>query len=245
MTVLITRALADAQQTAALLHLQQINTLIDPLIAVEFLKSTLDVSGFDDVIFTSKNGVRSFCQNYNHRHATAWCVGDKTANLAQESGFETVYSAHGNADNLAVLITQKTSKKPMLRINQNQNKDPLFDHLTSYGYTLQLLTLYRIIEQTSFSQKTIQALKEKNIQHLLCYSPKSAELLHKNLVASNLQDACSMITVWCISKGTANALGDLEFNDIIIAENPNEEALLTPLIARVKNDRTRSKKTKT
>ncbi|GEM_PF-114907 len=62
-----------------------------------FAFETADVPSFDGVVFTSKNGVRAFCQQSHFRKTCAFCVGEATAKAATEAGFAEVFAGAGDA----------------------------------------------------------------------------------------------------------------------------------------------------
>lgn len=233
MTVLITRPIIDAQETADFLKKNGVETLIDPMMIIEGLNnSQSDIKTFEHIIFTSKNGIRAFIENFDDRSLTAWCVGDETARMAKEEGFHTVHSAQGTAQDLERLITDNLIPQPIIRVWRNGQDDTFSKYLADLGYGVQSLPLYNINPAPELSQATISAIKEKKIEHIIFYSPQTARVTIDNITKAGLTNACDSITAWCISKKTASALDPVIFKEIIIAKAPNEIDLLTPLIAR-------------
>lgn len=234
MTVLITRPEHDAKKTADFLISKGIDCVIDSLISI---KATLiplpeNLNSYHDIIFTSKNGVRRFCEQSNHREMIAWCVGDQTAQEAKDFGFKTVYSADGNAQDLENLIIQKSASNRFLRISRGDQKDMLSYHLKDKGYDITALPLYTTKIKTSFSKKTMDSIRQGKITDLLIYSPHTAKVTQQAFLELENRDACRKITVWCISKNTADALAPDLFKDIVVAAQPKEDSLLRPLLLR-------------
>lgn len=234
MTVLITRPIQDAKTTASALNLHKVSSILDPMTLVEFVNyPDINTSNIPHIIFTSKNGVRAFCQTCDARDFTAWCVGNETAKLAQEHGFQTCHSAQGDKDDLFALITKKIEPQPMLRVARIDQKDVLTQNLQSHSYPVTSLPLYRVISTSTLSGETTKALQQQEISNILFHSPKAARITVENIIQSTLTDACRKITAWCISKKTAEALDPIQFKEIVIAHRPNENDLLNPLIARI------------
>lgn len=233
MIALITRPALDAPNTAKKLNQHNVETLTCPMIEIEWATDiNIDISQFQHIIFTSKNGVRSFCNHSTKHNLIAWCVGDETADFANKNGFSTVFSAKGTAADLSQLIKDKTSPQPMLRVTRLDQTDKLSAILNNDGYAVTSLPLYRTTPINGLSTDIIKALKDNRITDILFYSPYTARITVKNIQASNVGDACRKITAWCISKKTGAALDALSFKDVIIADKPNEQALLEPLITR-------------
>ncbi len=236
MTVLITRARIDLEKTCLFLQKHQIDFYCDPMIEIDLfdkknISYPLDV---EHIIFTSKNGVRGFCQNDKNRQFTAWCVGDETAELARKHGFKEVHSASGNAQNLYDLIVTKSPSQKFLRVARLNQKDVLTEKLTQKGYVITSLPLYKTVHTSNLNTHTRQAIEQQKIQHILFYSPKTAHITMDNIVRANLQNACRDMAVWCISNHTAKVLKPFSFKEVIVAGAPNERDLLEPLVKRIK-----------
>ena len=233
MNVLITRPVLDATDTVNFLNENNISSQIDPMIIIDWLTPPLvDCSIFNHIIFTSKNGIRGFCQYNDNRDLTAWCVGDETASLAKKNSFKTIHSAQGSSHDLTKLIVKEIKPQEMLRICRKDQKDTLINTLIGKGYTITPLAVYKATPTPNLSVETINAFNQNKITDIVFYSPQSAHITVKNIHKANVTDACRNITAWCISKNTAQALESIIFNEIIIAKAPNQRDLLTPLIAR-------------
>lgn len=107
--VLVTRPRAFSEEFVAALG--TVTSAFEPLIAPAFELEALsaEVPPYDEVIFTSRAGVR-FGPKGDGR--LAWCVGEATADAARAAGYET-RTADGDADGLVVLIL---GERPVARL---------------------------------------------------------------------------------------------------------------------------------
>ena len=63
------------------------------------------------LIFTSSNAVRNLNLAEINKNITCFCVGSATEKIARSFGFQNVFSADGNVNNLKELILQNINNK--------------------------------------------------------------------------------------------------------------------------------------
>lgn len=76
--------------------------VLTPMLEIRAEPATLDVSGAQALLFTSRNGVEQFAMRSDIRSVPALCVGHATAQVAQSHGF-SASSAGGDVAALAAL----------------------------------------------------------------------------------------------------------------------------------------------
>ena len=78
-----------------------------PLINIEGLKyDLLNYSDFRGIIFTSANAVKFLDIKNIDKKWKCFCVGNATEKKARSVGFQNVFAAEGNVNNLKELILQ-------------------------------------------------------------------------------------------------------------------------------------------
>ena len=105
MHILLTRPLEDCHEI--ILKFQSLGHEIShlPLINIERLKyKSLNYSEFKGIIFTSKNSINFFDIKSIDKKLKCFCVGSATEKKARSIGFQNVYAAEGNVNNLKELI---------------------------------------------------------------------------------------------------------------------------------------------
>jgi uroporphyrinogen-III synthase len=94
---------------------QPFDVIISPLLQIV----PVEVAGFDPdpdhIIFSSANAVRQADRLGLTRRGIAWCVGDRTAKIAQDAGFQT-RSANGTGRDLLDLIRAARPAGSMLHV---------------------------------------------------------------------------------------------------------------------------------
>src|ERR1700755_1912375 len=99
MTILVMRPVPDNEKTAAALRAMGYDVLLSPSLRFEALPLYDDHgANYDAVVVTSANALRGIEDSailLRLRKLTLFAVGDASAELAHQSGFESVVSASG------------------------------------------------------------------------------------------------------------------------------------------------------
>ena len=107
MHILLTRPLEDCHEM--ILKFQSLGHEVShlPLINIEGLKyEPLNYYEFRGIIFTSANAVKFLDIKNIDKKIVCFCVGSATEKKARNNGFQNVFAADGNVDNLKELILQ-------------------------------------------------------------------------------------------------------------------------------------------
>ena len=105
MHILLTRPLEDCHET--ILKFQSLGHQVShlPLISIEGLKyESLSYSDFKGIIFTSSNAIKFLKIKNIDKEINCLCVGSATEKKARSVGFQNVFAADGNVNNLKELI---------------------------------------------------------------------------------------------------------------------------------------------
>jgi uroporphyrinogen-III synthase len=234
MKVLITRPRRDAEALAATLAARGIDSLIEPLTAIEFRRDGATVlspllAGTQAVLFTSANGARAFAAATTRRDLAILAVGDATAEAARDVGFDTVVSAGGNIEDLTRLAIDSLdpAKGALVHAAGSVVAGDLGGALTASGFTVRRAVLYDAVTSTAFSAPTQSALSRDEIEAALFFSPRNAATFVR--LAAPLRVHCARIVAVGLSPAVAKPLSELPWRRIAIAPMPTEAALVATL----------------
>jgi uroporphyrinogen-III synthase len=109
-TLIVTRPIAQSESFAASVMAAwdgPLNLIVSPLIEIVPLPAT--IPDVDSVIFTSANGVSAARSLGLPAGLKAWCVGDRTAQIAKQAGFDPIIGP-GDAEGLVarLIVAQPT-----------------------------------------------------------------------------------------------------------------------------------------
>lgn len=156
-----------------------------------------------------------------------YCVGDKTADDARRFGFINVISAQGNGRDLANLIIEKELfKNPILHIGgEDVSMDPRHQ-LKEEGWEFVHWPIYKAIETQDLSEHLLTDFELNNIDCVVLYSVRAAQIFIKLIKRYELEDCCKKLTVVGLSNAIINELNLLKFNETIAALSPTEADLI-------------------
>ena len=199
-----------------------------PVISIEPVQyDEPDYSQFKGIIFTSANAIKNLNTSKIDKNIVCFCVGNSTEKIAKQSGFQNIFCAEGNVNNLKEIILQNFDKKSGSiiyisgeLISYNIDKD-----LINEGYSVTRLINYTI--------KPIQEIKEEFIKELklfipdivFIYSENSARNFLKILKKYNLQDDWMETNLMCIGERASSVLNEIKWKKIFLF-NPGEEEFL-------------------
>lgn len=222
--VLVTRSQPGADATAAKLRDRGIEPVIEPLIAIEAIAA--ETPAFDALAFTSLNGVRRFREISAWRDGPVWCVGDRTAAEARDSGYHDVRSADGSVEDLTeMLLRELPPEAALLHAGNEESRGDLAGELQRSGRTASFLPIYRSVELDTPPPALAQALAEPDaVACVLIHSPKGARVLAR--LARELDSPS--LKVATISLNASNELAGLDA-EIETAARPTEDELLNAM----------------
>ena len=228
MHILFTRPLEDCHDM--ILKFQSLGHEIShlPLINIEGLKYEFpNYSEFKGIIFTSANAIKFLDIRSIDKKLKCFCVGNATEKKARSVGFQNVFAAEGNVNNLKELVLQnfKTSEGKLLYISGEIISSDLDKDLISSGYIIERLINYRANTIKKYDEDFIEKLKLKMPDITYIYSQNSA-INFLNIIKNYQLETLWMNTnLMCIGEKTSSILNEIKWKKIFLF-NPGEEEFL-------------------
>lgn len=226
---LITRPEADARPFADLLAARGIDSIVAPLLEIVFDGDPVpSLEGIQALLFTSRNGVRAFVRASQTRAMPVYAVGASTAELARESGFETIVSADGDVDDLArrVAADLNPAAGPLLHIAGSAVAGDLSGELTQQGFEIRRAAMYRAATATALPRDAADALQNGAISAAFFFSPRTAATFDRLIREARLEKCLARVAAYCLSSAVAQKLEKLGWGGMRIAERPDQASLL-------------------
>jgi uroporphyrinogen-III synthase len=235
MRVLLTRPREDAEPLAAALREHGVEALIEPLLNIEWLPGPpLDLDGVQALLATSANGVRAFAARETRRGLPVYAVGDATARIAHESGFATVESASGDVESLADLVRRRLDPADgaLLHAAGTAVAGDLAGRVEAAGFRYRRVVLYRARKAGRLSSGTVRAIRDRNVDGVVLYSPRTAETFVALVAEARSTAACRSLTAFCLSDAVAAKAGAIGWNRIVVARRPDQAAMVETVCSR-------------
>jgi len=201
--ILLTRPQEAADRfTATLRHQLGAKAVISvqPLMRLDPILPLPDLVAGQGVIFTSEVAARLVRAPQSAPAMTAWCVGDRTAEAANASGFQSV-SANGTAEDLIALLTRAAPTTQLVHLHGEHTRGAVAARLRAAGLSVMAQPIYR---QTAADVPPGFAADLRHPAPILAplFSPRSARLF---VAATGPQRPEQVIPV-ALSEAVQNAL---------------------------------------
>jgi len=228
MHILFTRPLEDCHEM--ILKFQSLGHEIShlPLINIKGLKYEVpNYSEFKGIIFTSTNAIKFLDIKNIDKKLKCFCVGSATEKKARSVGFQNVFAAEGNVNNLKELILQNfnPSEGKLIYISGEIISSDLDKELISSGYTIERLINYRANSIEKYDEDFIEKLKLKMPEITYVYSQNSAINFLKVIKNYQLETLWMNTNLMCIGEKTSSILNEIKWKKIFLF-NPGEEEFL-------------------
>ncbi len=177
-TLLLTRPRAQAERFAASCRNRigaDLPIVVSPIIEIIPTGNLVDLAGVSGVVLTSENAVRVLAQSVTIKGVKAYCVGDRTAQVAEDMGMKAV-SAKGNADDLVQMIRAFHPNGNLLHPHGVNTRGNIADQLNDIGITTHAICIYDQ-EKRALNDEARRLLADEGSVILPLFSPRSAALL--------------------------------------------------------------------
>ena len=159
MHVLFTRPLEDCHEM--ILKFKSLGNDVShlPLISIEGLKhEVFDYSEYKGIIFTSSNAIKYLDIKKIDKKIICFCVGSATEKKAKGAGFQNVFAADGNIDNLKelILLNFNPSDGELLYVSGEIVSGNLDKQLISNGLNIKRIINYRTNPVEKYDQNFIE-----------------------------------------------------------------------------------------
>ena len=228
MHILFTRPFDDCHEL--MLRFKSLGHMVShiPVISIQkIIYESLDFSLFKGIIFTSSNAIKFLDTQKIDKKIKCFCVGNATEKVAKMKGFQNIYVAGGNVENLKEIIFQNfgVSDGNLIYVTGQIISSDLDKKLISQGYHLKRIINYKAIEQEKFNNDEIEKLRDKIPDIVYVYSQNSAQSFLNMIKNYNLQGSWMNTNLMCISEKTSTVLNEIKWKKIFLF-NPGEEEFL-------------------
>lgn len=231
MHILITRPEADAADLAKTLAARNIDTTIEPLLVIQpAAAAAIDLDGVQAVLFTSANGVRAFAALNARRDMKVFTVGDNSAAEARALGFAPVFSAGGDVESLAGLVTERLNPRDgaLLHAAGASLAGDLRGQLQAAGFVVNRVVLYDAVPVTELSPATVMNLRLGGIDAVALFSPRTARIFAElwGRAQNGSESGLGAVTALCLSPAVAAEIRNLGWRHVAVAATPDRAGML-------------------
>jgi len=229
MHILLTRPLDDCKEL--ILRFKSLGHKVShlPVIKIQNVNhSKININEFGGIIFTSANAIKYLNTSDINKKINCFCVGSSTEKAAKENGFQNIFCADGNVNNLKEVILQNFDKKSgnLLYVSGEIISSNLDKDLTSEGYTVKRIINYSVLPVEEISEEFIKDLKSSIPDIVYVYSQNSARNYLNLMKKYNLSDCWMDTNLMCLGEKTSSVLNEIKWKKIFLFNSGEEEFLL-------------------
>ena len=229
MHILLTRPLDDCKDL--ILRFKSLGHKVSHLPVIKIENVNHDKVNFDEfggIIFTSANAVKNLNTSNINKQINCFCVGSSTEKVAKQNGFQNIYCADGNVNNLKEVILQNFDQKKdnLLYVSGEIISSNLDKDLISEGYKVKRIINYSVVPIEEASDEFIRDLKSSIPDMVYVYSENSARNYLNLLKKYNLSDYWMDTNLMCLGEKTSSVLNEIKWKKIFLFNSGEEEFLL-------------------
>ena len=229
MHILLTRPLDDCKDL--ILRFKSLGHKVShlPVIKIENVNhDKVNFNEFGGIIFTSANAIKNLNTSKINKQINCFCVGSSTEKEAKQNGFQNIFCADGNVNNLKEVILQNFDKKHgnLIYVSGEIISSNLDKDLISEGYKVKRIINYSVAPIEEASDEFIRDLKSSIPDMVYVYSENSARNYLNLLKKYNLSDYWMDTNLMCLGEKTSSVLNEIKWKKIFLFNSGEEEFLL-------------------
>ena len=229
MHILLTRPLDDCKEL--ILRFKSLGHKVSHLPVIKIQNVNYDkvnINEFSGIIFTSANAIKNLNTSDINKKINCFCVGSSTENVAKQNGFQNIFCAEGNVNNLKEVILQNFDNRSgnLLYVSGEIVSSNLDKDLISEGYKVRRIINYSVLPVEEIGEEFINNLKSSIPDMVYVYSENSAKNYLNLLKKYNLLDYWMNTNLMCLGEKTSSVLNEIKWKKIFLFNSGEEEFLL-------------------
>lgn len=197
-----------------------------PLMVAQYFQPDLPAiaGGFKAVIFTSETGVLAAAPLRDRLPDLAFCVGSRTAEVAQAQGYATI-EAEGDAVSLLALLHRHPQAGPFLHLHGRDVTGDIAGDLSRAGLPARGAVVYAQEEQDLTAAARLRLSQQGRLLVPLM-SPRAGRLFRARLQDVSVR---AELVILALSPAVQTAFGPYDGAKIAVAKSPSQAELLAQM----------------
>ncbi len=229
--ILITRPLAEAEETAGLLRARGHNPLTCPLTEIIFAPVALPQGPYAGYVTTSHQAIGWLARQQAERDIPLFVVGEASAARARDAGFAHVLAGSGDARGIAGAIRKKVAppvSAPLLYLRAEHVSFDLAGVLKEQGYAMDEQVVYSTRALHVLPEELADTLRTGTVDTALFYSRRSLEICEELVEKAGLSGSLRHIEAIAMSERIARAAA-APWKAIRISPTPDQAGIFSSL----------------
>lgn len=186
----------------------------------------------DAIIITSKHGVQALALLTEIRDMFLLCVGEATANIASQLGFDRVSVTGETVDHLIDYVLDCYDEESnFLYISGEHINTDLSEALSVRAMNVERIVTYEAIASESLSDTIIEQIKRGQIDGLTFFSSRSAQIFIALAGKAGIENFLKKTDTFALSEAVADTLSSIKWQGIYSAD----KATLASMVSCIDN----------
>ena len=229
MHILLTRPFDDSKEL--ILKFSSLKHKVSHLPLLNIKKKEtkeIDFDQYKGIIFTSANALKNLDTTKIGKNIVCFCVGLATEKKAKELGFQNIFCAEGNVNNLKELILQNFDPKigSLLYVSGEIVSYNLDRNLIEENYAVDRIINYTATPNENLDDNFLKEIKSSVPEIVYIYSENSAKTFYTIIKKYNLDNIWMETNLMCMGEKASAALNDIKWKKIFLFNSGEEEFLL-------------------
>ena len=228
MHILLTRPLEDCKDLILKFKSLGHNVSHLPVIKIKPLEyNEPNFNNYNGIIFTSANAVKNLNLKNINKKINCFCVGSATEKIVKQNGFQNIFCAEGNVNNLKEIILQNFSNNEvsLIYVSGEIVSSSLDKDLSSEGYSIKRIINYTVLPNDEISDEFVKNIKSSIPDIVFIYSENSARNYLNILKKYDLLETWMDTNLMCLGEKASTVLNQIKWKKIFLF-NPGEEEFL-------------------
>ncbi len=229
MNIIVTRPEEDGGPLKAKLEALGHHVILMPLLRIVPRKPVfIRKLPYQAIVVTSANGIRSLTGHEQLKSIRMLTVGPQSLQAAKDAGFLNVEAEGGDINGLVAHVRKmlQPNNGPILYLSGNETAGDLEGQLHKAGFDCWRSIVYDAV-QAKDPGPADAALRNRTVDGVLLYSPRSARIWCKIIWDAGLGEEAASAHYFCLSKNVAATLPKTWSRTV--AKSPDEAAMLALL----------------
>ena len=228
MHILLTRPLEDCKDLILKFKSLGHNVSHLPVIKIKPLEyNEPNFNNYNGIIFTSANAVKNLNLKNINKKINCFCVGSATEKIVKQNGFQNIFCAEGNVNNLKEIILQNfyNNEVSLIYVSGEIVSSSLDKDLSSEGYSIKRIINYTVLPNDEISDEFVKNIKSSIPDIVFIYSENSARNYLNILKKYDLLETWMDTNLMCLGEKASTVLNQIKWKKIFLF-NPGEEEFL-------------------
>lgn len=203
--------------------------ILSPVLSIKHIDVSLPAADrFDAIIITSANAISPISKEEFYTKPV-FCVGKKTAEQLRNVGFSKIEEIADTVEALLPMLKHSSYLRFFYPRGVHITQD-----LSNMDKQIKEEVVYEAVEEKQLSEEAIKSIEGGNVQSVMFFSRRSAEVFAKLVDKHDLSQEIKGIKALCMSEGVLECVHTNMTVDAYVSSKPNAKGMEDLVLSHLK-----------